>query len=63
MTDYSGNLSAPNNFVCAPQRITGCVSNHFLNVIVCPECDPKLSHGNVTSYNFKPEIDLNDSIL
>jgi hypothetical protein len=60
MTEYSSNLSVPRYFVGAPQRITGYVLNHFLNVIVCLECDPKLGHIIVTSYNFKPEIDLNN---
>ena len=63
MTDYSSNLSVPLYCIGAPQRIIGCVSNHFLNVDVCVQCDPKLSHIIVTSYNFKPEIDLNDSTL
>jgi hypothetical protein len=40
MTDYSSNLSVPNKFVGAPQRVIGCVSDRFLNVIVCGECDP-----------------------
>ena len=63
MIDYSSNLSVPHNFVGAPQRIIGCVSNHFLNIIACCEFDPKLSNINVTRYNFSPEIELNNSIL
>jgi hypothetical protein len=63
VTDYSSNLSFPHTFVGAPQGIIGCVSNHFLNIIVCVECDHKLRHINVTSYNFTPEIDLNNSTL
>jgi len=63
MNDYSSNLTVPHNFVGAAQRTTRCVSNDFQNVIVCVECDPKLCHARVTSYNLKLEIDLNDSTL